>query len=453
MAGGSDVDGQKRSGRDLVIEAASDLIAEATLDDVVAFLGPRSVARKARVAVGTVTYHFPTGGVHLGEAALARAAGRVGDDQLNLLSRSMRAVASDEEASEETAVDDFLTALARNLMVNSPAEPGSDPPVESREAAMYLAAAVAPRDARARRAMRDNLESNRLIREEIADSMLSHRRRRWRPGVDKETLALAQEALIYGFLLIRRFDPDRGDPQVYAAMAMRLFDACTVPESVPDTPDYRDSLLITDKIIRLDGPKLEAIVEAATEVYREFGWNGLNPVAVAERAGLFRPTVLANFKDRNSLAAPVWARFLPDLDQAAQRDLPLPVSAAAHASLQRVATIAHRDRALTAALIGELMCRAAQREAASPDDVADPRNIAPLDRVLGPAIRKSSHLFRGRLADSEDGVATIANSLTFQALHLAITQPRLASAEVADAVCDSTLAGLMKRRSSKSGAS
>lgn len=441
-----DADAPQPRGRAALIEAAADLIAETRLEDVLGFLGPRAVARRSQVAVGTVTYHFPTRGSNLGEAALTRAVNRVGDDPLDALYERMNAVGFDEGTSEETAVDDFLAALASNLVTNSPAKPGSDPRVESRESAFYLAAAVAPRDSRARRAMSENLESNRLVREEISESMLHHRRRRWRAGITKETLAVAQEALVYGFLLIRRFDPARGDPKVYAAMAMRLFDACSLPDSVPDTPDYRDSLLVPPRLRHLDVTMRDAIVEAATHIYRDSGWSGLNPIAVAEQAGLSRPTVVANFKDRDSLAAAVWARFLPELEQAAQRDLRLPLHAAVRTSLERVASIARRDPALTAAFLGAVLSHAAEHGPAAPDDLADPRNFAPVHHLLEPAISKYSHHFRSGHAGSEEDVTAIAYSLVQQALSLAVTQPNLGSLEIADLVCTSTLAGLLRRR-------
>jgi AcrR family transcriptional regulator len=439
---------RSRLGRSALIDAAADLFAEVDLDAVTAFLGPRAVARRAGVAVGTVTYHFPKSVGDLGQAALAQAFGRAGDTQLAALAESMEAAGSGDGKSEETAIGDFMAALAQNVEANSPDHGPADPIVEARETALFLAASVAPRDKRAATALEDSLESNRLIRESIAERMLAHRRRRWRDGITKETAALAQEALVFGFLMIRRFDKLRGRSDVYTAMAMRLFDACTVPESIAETPDYHDSLLVRPKIPRLDMEKRAAIALAAARVYEDSGWHGLTTVAVAEEAGVSRATVVANFNDQRGLAAAVWARRMPELRPASEHDAELPLHRAAHATFERLATTARRDRTLSAAFLEGVLAFAMEHGPPVPGNLADPRNLVPLPQLLKPIIQRHSSQFRPGNADIDQQVSDTAELLTDQVMHLAMTRPDLSEAEVAERVCSTTLAGLLNRRPS-----
>jgi AcrR family transcriptional regulator len=337
--------------------------------------------------------------------------------------------------------------MAQNLESSSPSNgAAADPGVEGRETAFYLAAAVATRDQRAALALHDGIESNRVVREAIADLMLTHRSRRWRDGVTTESAARAQEALVYGFLLIRRFDRSRCTADEYAGMAVRLFDACTVSDYVPEAPDYRDSLLVPSRIPHLDGAKRVAIAEAAAHVYEEAGWQGLTMVAVAERAGVSRPTVVANFKDRRGLAAAVWSRNLPELRSATEQEVPLPVGQAVHAHVERLATVARRDRTLSAAFIEGVFAYAISHGAPIPDDPADPRTLVPLPQLIEPAIQQHALQFRPGNADSDGAVSDTATLLTDQGLQLAMTHPSLSATGVAERVCSTTLAGMMKRR-------
>ncbi len=437
---------QTRLGRSHLIGAASDSFSEVMLEDVTGFLGPRAIARRAGVSLGTVTYHFPGSSGDLVEAALAYAYEQGETDSWSSLADDMDTAGSGLGRSEETAIDDILLVMAQNLEANSPSNGFADPGVEARETAFYLAAAVAPRDRRAAQALHGGIDSNRVVREAIADLMLTHRSRRWRDGVTTESAARAQEALIYGFLLIRRFDRARCTAEEYAGMAVRLFDACSVSEYVPEAPDYRDSLLVPSRIPHLDGAKRVAIAQAAAHVYEEAGWQGLTMVAVAERAGVSRPTVVANFKDRRGLAAAVWARNLPELRTAAEQEAPLPVSHAVHAHLERLATVARRDRALSAAFTEGVFAYAMTHGAPIPDDPADPRTLVPLSPLIEPAIQQHKGQFRSGNADSERAVSDTATLLTDQGLQLAMTHPSLSPSGVAERVCDTTLAGMMKRR-------
>lgn len=442
----TDPEGQTRPGRPALVDAAADLLAEVDMDDLARFLGARAVARRADVSVGTVSYHFPVSGPNLVQVAVERAYVRAAEKQLEVLAGNMDSAGVGVGRSEETAIDDFLAALARNLETNSPSHGTVDPVIESREAAFYLAASVAPRDSRATAAIERSLESERLIREAIAEQMLVNRQRRWSEGVTKESAALAQEALIYGFLLIRRFNKTRATPDEYAAMVMRLFDACTESEFIPETLDYRDSLLVPPKVPHLDKDKRAAVAHSAASVYEDTGWRGLTTVAVAERAGVSRPTVVANFKDRNGLAAAVWARCVPELRSAAERDSGLPVHSAVHAYLERLAMAARRDRALSAAYLEGVLAYAIEHGPRMPEDPADPRNFVPLPQLLEPTIERHASHFRPGNADTKRQISDTAELLAVQALNLTLTQPSVSPTEIAKRICVTTFAGMLKRR-------
>jgi hypothetical protein len=89
-----------------------------------------------------------------------------------------------------------------------------------------------------------------------------------------------------------------------------------------------------------------------------------------------RATVVANFKDQRGLAAAVWARRMPELRSASERDPELLLHRAAHATFERLATTARRDQTLSAAFLEGVFAFAMEHGPLVPGSLADPRNLA-----------------------------------------------------------------------------
>jgi hypothetical protein len=69
-----------------------------------------------------------------------------------------------------------------------------------------------------------------------------------------------------------------------------------------------------------------------------------------------------------------------------------------------------------------------------------------LSQLLEPTITRHAPQFRPGIADTEQQIGDTAELLTDQGMHLAMTRPSLSPTDVADRICSTTLAGMMRRR-------
>jgi AcrR family transcriptional regulator len=441
-----------RPGRTALLEAAADLLAGATLEDTVGgSVGVRGVAAAGGVTPSTVNHHFPGGGsarnVRLCAAALDHALLRRGVPVSERTAEAAIAAAEELRAGDPDALGRLARIAAEHLIGLAP--PAEQPVgAESEAVATLLAAAVAPRSPEAVRSLRASYDQVTEVLAPMYDALLDASGRRLVGGVDSVDLTCLIAALADGFRIRRRFDPDRATAELFAEATVRLFESFSALTSEVHDPDPADRLLLLPPGSGLDPHKREAVVDAAWKVYDRDGYAGLTLAGVAAEAGVSRATVVANFRDGGGLAAAVWARFLPRLAADAEADLAEGIGLAAlvRRHVDRLAGVARAHGQLTVGLFAALFQHATGQGPPRPSDPADPRLLVPLPTLLVPALLAHAAEVRPPYAESPSNAVDSAAMLTSQAMQLCLTRPWLSPGEVAHRVCDTTLAGMLKRR-------
>ena len=341
----------QRRGPSHLREAAAQLLASAVLKDVTSFIGPQTVSRQAGVSAGTVTHHFPKS-EQLAQEALRQALTSVGDAELQELASRLRQAVDQVRAGRHDGLEAVARRLEWELGRYSPEGGEADPRFEAEETAWFLAGAVAPCDEVARDLLRLAAEPLNSMTHEIVHELMAATDRGWQRGVDDLSFTTTVNALASGFLSTRRFNLEGAPLSLYSEMVVRLFECCTTPSALPPV-DYREALLFSPEESPLDIGKREAVARAALAIYQSTkDWKLVTIAAGAERAGVSRPTVMANFGDRGGLVSAIWAMLhLPGLRLAADRTISLPVGQALHRALWRLAEPARSHRQLTGAML------------------------------------------------------------------------------------------------------
>lgn len=441
-----------RPGRDALLDAAADLLAGATLEDVLgAAVGVRGVAAAAGVTPSTVNHHFPGEGGRgpngrLCAAALHHALLRRGVPVSERTAEAAVEAAEDLRAGDPDAIGRLARIAADHLIGMSPEETPAD--VEAERVATLLAAAVAPRSPEAVRSLQASYAQVTETLGPTYELLLEAAGRRLVGGIDTVDLTCVIAAVADGFMLRRRFEPERMTADLFAEVTIRIFESFSALRTEAHDPDPADRLLLPPPGSGLDPHKREAIVEAARAVYDRSGYPGLTLAAVAAEAGVSRATVVAHFGDAGGLAAAVWARFVPGLAADLREDVdagrPLPVVVRRH--LDRLAAVARAHHRLTGALLEAVFRHSVEHGAPRADDHRDPRTLVPIPSLLAPVLAAHADELRPGYAETPSDAFDAAALLTNHTLHLSMTRPLLTSAEVAHRICDTTLAGMLRRR-------
>lgn len=443
--------GPGRDRRQSLINTAADLFGTATLEDAAGFIGPRSVAKAADKAVGTVSHHFPGGsGRDLRLQALRCAISRGGHPDANVLAQGLGGAIDGVDFDGDRAREEIADALIHQLSYFSPGEGPRDLMVEAGETAHLVAAAVAPRDSATAEILREVHAPRLKIYAEISEALVAKLRRVWADGLSGPVFAQAATALANGFIWARRFDHSKAPLALYADMMMRLLEASTVPQTAVEPDDYRLSLFgaaYVPPTSGLDHGKRAAIFAAVHHVYDDRNrWEDVTVKAVADRANVSRPTVVANFHDRNGLAAALWTRHLRGLEDELERGRRLSLSQALHAYLDALVAAARYDKYVTGAFLDGVFAYTVQHGAPNPEDPADPRNLVRIPPMLAPLIEENRSKFRDGNAGTPGEALDTAALLVNHSLHLAMTRPHLTPREVVRRISETTLAGMLKQR-------
>ena len=441
-----------RPGRAALLDAAADLLATTTIEDAVgATVGVRGVAAAAGVTPSTVNHHFPGGGTarntRLCAAAIDHALMRRGVPVSERTAEAALAAADDLRAGDPDALARLARIAAEHLLGMAPdAEQRRD--AESEAVATLVAAAVAPRSPDAVRSLRASYDQVTDTLAPMYEGLLETAGRRLTGGIDTTDLTCLIAALADGFRIRRRFEPERATAELFAEATIRLFESFSALKSEPQDPDPADRLLLVPEGSGLDPHKREAVVDAAWRAYDRDGFPGLTVAGVATEAGVSRATVVANFRDAGGLAGAVWARFVPRLSSGVEADVAdgMALPAVVRRHVDRLASVARAHDQLTVALFQAMFAHAIGHGPPRPQDPADPRLLVPLPALLVPAMLAHAEEVRPPYAETAAAALDSAAMLTSQALQLCMTRPLLSPSEVAHRVCDTTLAGMLRRR-------
>lgn len=440
----------RRVGREPLLDAAADLLAEAELADVAGVaVGVRAVAEAAGVSPATVNHHFrPDGGGRnrrLAAAAVTHAMDRWSRAGPTAIARAALDAVAAVQAGDPDALDRLAAVAADDVLWWAP---DHDDPHRERDAfnaALYLAVAAARRSPEAREALRRHYADVTEIYSALYGALLEATGRRPVEGLDLRDFTVVLSALADGFILRRRFERKVAPARLFGAVAVRVFEALSTPVDAAEDHHPDDELVPLPPGSHLDGQKRAAIARAATAVYRRDGWDGISIASVARESGAHRRTVIANFGDRAGLAAAVWAQFVPGLRAGLADDEGLPVHRRVLRHLERVAAVTSGHRHLTAAMM-EGVLRVEARGLARGTEPDDPRSMVPLTSALAPVLAAAAPAFRPGQVDDPAGARDAASLLTSTTLQLALRDRTVPAAAVALRVCDTVLAGMLRRR-------
>ncbi len=435
-----------------LLSTAADLIGTSTLSEVLSFLGPRLLAKEAGISPGTVTHHFPAGEGMIGRLAAGHAFARVpADAAMKTLMGHLDNSLNQLKQLGGEALSLLEAALIEELAFYSPDATTGDMAIEAEETALLLAAAVAPRDEAAASLLREHMDPHRVVTEKLCEEVALILGRTWIKDIDARSMALAINALAFGFICLRRFDQVGAPLQEYARIVLRLFDAST--HTLGSEPrDYRESFGPFDSGSGVDLRKRTAIEQAAVSLYEEHrgkdGWRAVSVAAVASKAKVSRPTVVANFRDTNGLAAAVWVnKHRLDLIKYAERSRTSggPIETSMRDVLISFVSAAKVDPELTHAFVAGILAYAVnQKGEHRPGDPTNPWELIDLPALLQPLIHAHADAFRRGYADTPEDIKDTATLLTHEVLNLSLTRPKLSVPAVVDIVLDTTLRGMIK---------
>ncbi|SDB80285.1 regulatory protein, tetR family [Raineyella antarctica] len=394
------------NGRSRALAAAMDLLAQAELTDVTTFIGMKQVARAVPVSPGTMTYYFGSREVLVREV-LQHVLERFGTEwSYDGVDRAMADLARGEGD---------LAGVARSLAQQvARLAPGPDSPeaddgqrrlFASFGVAEALLAAVAPNDPVAAQTVAALAAHQRERYAALTQTLMDITGRAWRPGADPDQLVIATQALVEGFLRVRRFDPGSAPVAVFADTLLRLYLSLTANADDLDA-DAVDALhaRFSKEPLGVDQKESLARATAAVQrIYARHGWNGLTIPAVAAELGVDRIAMVRIFTDRRGLAAAVWAHRLPALRRVA-RSLggTAPVEEVVQIFLEELVELARRDVPLTAALLEGVFSatleratetsteteEASQTEAVPAPESLNPKELVPLPAILAPLLEE-----------------------------------------------------------------
>jgi AcrR family transcriptional regulator len=437
------------------LDAAADLIVKGRLDDYTAFAGTRAVAKKAGVFPGSVSYHFAgdqrgRSSRVLAEEAMRRALTRGGMRVTDRTIATLLAAADQLRAGDEEGLLRIARAAADDIIGYSSQESLDD------DTAGWLAMAAAPNDETAQEFLRERYQELLERYEPVYHTLAEATGRRFTRHISARELAISLTALADGFLARRRFAPDEAEPELFARLAIALFQAATVSRIAADDPDIGDELVPTPPGATLDRGKRNTIAWAAKEIYEASGrWDDVTIAAVAGRAGVNRATVTANFGSRNGLAAAIWAPWVPKLREQLERDASRdPFDVALHAHLLRVAELAADHREVTGALLEAVFAATLEHGPPNYKDPTDPRTLVRLPPITTQYILANKQKLRDGLVRDEEGAAALSAFLHNTILNMAMTRSRsggtrptaMTASEVARYVTDIVFDGMLVRR-------
>ena len=403
---------------------ASTSVAEAALDAVIALRSgdPEALRRLALVAADDILYWSPDEVSPDGAGGSDEGSNGPAADE-----RTERHGVGTERGGSE--------ADAAHLTVR-----------EATNTAILTGAAVARNDPAVAAILRRHYGTVTDIYASLYDAVLDASDRRLIAGLTTRDIATLLTALADGFIVRRSFEPYAATPDLYGEAVVRLYDALTSPRDAPEDRDLSDHLLPLPSGSNLDAHKRTAIAQAAQHVYDRQGWAGLTITAVQEAAAVSRRTIVANFGDRNGLAAAVWSQHLPRLSHALTADADLPIARRIGRHLERLAALVHAHRDLTGGLLEALLRFNVEHGDQRSDDPADPRALVPLGPALAAAMSEAADAFVPGFVDSPDDTVRSAGDLISHTFAVAVRQPSMSDIEVAERVVRTTLSSMLRDR-------
>lgn len=434
----------RRVGRQALLEAGAALLEHAQIGDVLRFAGIRAVAEAAGTTPGAVGHHFrasrpgaepapgastdlTTGDGATGEVPRRAAKPDLAPSILHFAfahtdleetAETARALAHELEAlrkGDTDALERIAYAAAGNLLAY-----GGEKRYEPGLVALHLLLAVAPHDDVAQAILQEHYAVVDALLAPVYVELCEASRRRFVQGMSAERFANVVTALADGLVGRMRFSPASDLADLFGEIVLHVFRSVTFDAGSAERggENVRDAIIPLDRQVppgsHLDTAKREQIVVAALDIYDRLGWDGVTVASTAAVAAVGRATIAANFKDRNGLAAVIWARHNYDsLSQGVEDDSeihPLDIVVSRH--IVRLIEVIERDRPLAFAMYDGMV--RATHEVGVPryNNPQDPRAVAPLPLLLVDLLHRHRSQLRPPIGSTRERRLTFASLLT-----------------------------------------
>jgi hypothetical protein len=331
--------------RAALLQAASELMYGATLDDLTAFITVPRLRERTGLSSGAIYAAFA--------AEIAASPGRSapqvvarlafldppGDQDRSVIETSLLVSQIVEDAVDgPVALPEVIARL-----VAAPGVEGARGSFTAEFTHDWLAASVCLQDPEVAEDLRANYEEFRATYTPTLLRVLELVDREPVAGLHPEQVADILISVMDGLALRLRFDESLGEEFVVIVL-LGLWDGLTRP--VGDDDELLG--IAAPRSRPLDARELQLVTDAVVDLTDGSGWGAVSVGAVAERTRLPPSQLVAHFPDRHRFAALVW----PGLLESLRRRHPDPATPTQHAAAVRsLADTCCSRRALTASLL------------------------------------------------------------------------------------------------------
>lgn len=336
--------------RQALRDAAVEMLASLTLDDVTAFVTVRRLADGAGLSSGAVySTYVPESGVGGRARSAPQVAARDAFLSVEAMSEAATGPAADRVrgaiADADADAQSLLDILAVPAVATARASDGDDGWVTTFQ---LLGAVVAPHDPEVGAIVRSvNLGFDESMGA-LVPALLEHTGRELVDGFDARDFARLSNVAFSGCAQRFRVNPEQ-DPSLLATMYKALWVALTRPI------DARDDTLGHRLAVRgrrpLDADEQEAVRAAVLRVTERAGWPAVTLAKVGQIAKVDDARLAGLYPTRHDLATVVWSEVVDDLERRDSARSPMEPPERLAALVDDIVDAACSQRALVASLL------------------------------------------------------------------------------------------------------
>ncbi len=407
--------------RDALIAAAAELLSDATLDDLTAFITVSRLKERTGLSSGAIYSAFsPTSGVgDRTRSAPQVVARRALFEPLGTASETVRrTIAAVEAALDEIAARDAdLVAHEVARLFTMAGMEGARGELAPEYNTAWLMATVSLTDEEAAEHLLANYRGFREVYSVLVRRLLAMTDREPLPGIALGQLSSMLTTVLDGAVMRVRFDPDC-DERFLEHLVLGAWSGLT--RSVGDV----DDTLVTRVAVPTDRPfpaeEDRAVRAAVRRVADRAGWGAVTVDQVAHLAGIDPARVSARYRDRHRMAVLPWEELVDGIERRALlRRGGSELADRVRYLVEDLADVACSNRALTGSLL-RVWVEGADRL----DDDAAPVAVVRLRDLLAAELGDSgmpAATARDRAEVAVDGVLLAAATSTATAAAVAST--------------------------------
>lgn len=366
--------GRRGSARGELREEARRLLAEATFDDLTAFVTVRRLTERTGYSSGAVYSAFqPSPGVVGRSRSAPQSAARdalldfdAATDEQTAFLDELVASGIEEFGADVPALLEWLATMAAAPMVASARAVDGD---DGWWFTQYLlAAAVQPNDPQVAGKFRDELRNYDHQVEPPLAALLDFTKRELVDGVDLATFATLYNSVLDGCQFRLRLD-EEADPSILATMYQALWIGLT--RTTDSSDDRRGHRLAVPGWRPLGDDELEAVRAAVLRVTERAGWAAVTLAKVGQLAGVPDARLAGHYTSRHELSGIAWEAVVDGIERRDRARVGLGPADRLGTLVDDIVDAACSQRALVASLLVVRL----QSTSLSAEDSQDPATV------------------------------------------------------------------------------